>query len=198
MFLFGLLLAELNMIAIGHFVILKQRISECEIIIGPDKINKLIRALEILPLKSIYVMNYKIYAETSQVTFIFNLVPYESMIDALNDRELGSDMAAFDGKQIYFNAEGKFAMETGYNIINLKKCNRNTMNTIKKYEDRGFGILHTDLSESNKFKLCCIYKNLDDFDILDNLIAGINYFNMSTTIDEIKTGTVQLKLDSNM
>jgi hypothetical protein len=60
MFLLGLQLAELNMIAIGHFVsILKQRISECEIIIlGPDKINKLIRALEILTVKSIYMSFY--------------------------------------------------------------------------------------------------------------------------------------------
>lgn len=177
-------------------------------VIGRENaLERVIEGLKFINPNYIYVSKNCITAYCVGRTFQFILKWYESIIDILNDFDLGSSMIAYDGFNFYTNAEGKFAYETGYNIINLKKCRYSYTSRIIKYIDRGFGLLHTELAEKNNFKLdyyinefaygtSVHYDNpkLIEIHNLNNLISGKNHFCMPTTIDEIGTGIVQLRL----
>jgi hypothetical protein len=184
-------------------------------IIGRENaMERLIKGLEFIGFDNIYITKNCITAYEDGKIFQFILKWYDSIIDVLNDFDLGSSMGAFDGKQFYFNAEGKFSFESKHNIINLKKCRYSYKNRIQKYMTRGYDILHAELVENNSFDVthienddsfsayeaCVKYENpqLIDRYNLDALLNCKNRFCMSTSIEEIKTGTVQLKLNDNM
>jgi len=76
---------------------------------------------------------------------------YDSIQDLLNSFDLGSSMICYDGENILLNAEGKFAYETGYNIVNLNKYNYSYKFRLEKYYNREFGILHTNLKDKYGF-----------------------------------------------
>jgi len=205
---------KLNMVAAGGFIhnaIKNMHIKDIDIfIIGRENaIERIIEGLKFLG-GSIYVTKNCITVYNGK-TFQFILKWYDSIVDILNDFDLGSAMGAFDGEKVYVNAEGKFAFETGYNIVNLKKCRYSYKNRILKYNDRGFGLLHTELREGAKFILShnshdsayapdIKYHNprIIGFYNLDNLLAEKNRYLYATTIKEIETGIIQLNLPDNL
>jgi hypothetical protein len=81
--------------------------------------------------------------------------------------------------------------------VNLKKCHTDYRSELKIYHNLHFGLLHTDLSEINKFSTNhkFIESKLSPLHNLNNLLSGNDDFYMPTTIDEIKTGIVKLRLD---
>lgn len=204
---------KLNMIAAGGIICstyLANYIKDIDIfIIGRENaMERLIEGIKFLG-GIIYVTKNCITVFNGR-TFQFILKWYNSIVDVLNDFDLGSSMGAFDGEKIYFNAEGKFAFETGYNIINLKKCRQSYKNRIIKYTNRGFGLLHTELREGAGFN---VSYNLHDayapdikynnprevgFYNLNNLIAGKSRLVFVTTIEEIETGIIQFRLPDNL
>ena len=191
-------LKKFNMIAIGDGVAQYyiSSYSICIDIICPN-IEKIIEAIDYTKPSEIYVSKYYIIIKIIHTHFRFILKHYNSLIDAFDDLSLGTQMIAFDGENILFNAEGKFAYETGYNIVNLKKCHTNYRSELKIYHNLHFGLLHTDLSEINKFSTNhkFIESKLNPLHNLNNLLSGNDDFYMPTTIDEIKTGIVKLRLD---
>ena len=179
-------------------------------IIGRENaMERVIEGLKFINAKRIYVSNNCITAVRGFKVFQFILKWYESIVDVLNDFDLGSSMVAYDGFNFHTNAEGKFAFETGYNIVNLKKCRYSYKYRIQKYIDRGFGLLHTELAEKNSYidnkhdylnefayGIRVNYEDPKMIEIhnLNNLVDQKNHFCMPTTIDEIMTGIVQLRL----
>ena len=197
-------LKKFNMIAIGTgvaYIYIARCYDDYIDIICPN-IEKIIEAIEYLKpeIYEIKVSKYHIIINIKNVHFRFILKHYNSLIDAFDDLSLSAQMIAFDGENILFNAEGKFAYETGYNIVNLKKCHTNYHYELEIYNGLNFGLLHTDLSEINKFDIIhkVIESKFDSLHNLNSLLSGNDDFYMPTTIDEIKTGIVKLRLDPNI
>jgi hypothetical protein len=74
------------------------------------------------------------------------LCDYDSILSILNDFDLGSCCVAWDGKNLFFNSNGKFAYEYGLNIISLKNYRESYEFRIEKYFARGFGLLFPSLT----------------------------------------------------
>lgn len=70
---------------------------------------------------------------------------YASISQILHGFDLGSSCVAFDGKEIYFTSMGKFAYETGYNILDLSRKSKSYEYRVKKYLKRGFGVIMPNL-----------------------------------------------------
>ena len=203
---------KFNMIAIGNNITRSNmELTSCDVIKIIANEQNLIAAIEFLETKyktvKIYAIKSGILAILKNIQFCFILTHYDSIIDALNDQIIGSEMVAFDGDQLLYNAEGKFAFETGYNIVNIKKCYASYKNDLNSSFYRCFGILHTDLVENHNFNLNgddnednyldYVYEGLNIFN-LDKLLKNNDKFIMLTSANEIKTGIVQLRFADNM
>jgi len=149
--------------------------------IGKDNVKERINNL----VKHILDNNIgKIYLSKNCIT-IYNdytiqiiLNHYDSIIDIINDFDLGSSMVAYDGKQIYTNAEGLFAYNTGYNIFNLNKIRHSYSSRILKYNDIGFGFLHTNIKKDSTFTIEPTYRTLTD---ANNAISSVESSGYNST-----------------
>jgi hypothetical protein len=68
------------------------------------------------------------------------LQAYRSVGRVLHHFDLGSCAVAFDGRELFFSPRGKFAFETGLNVVDLSVHRATFEQRVAKYEGRGFGI----------------------------------------------------------
>lgn len=98
--------------------------------------------------------NLRIFVSSFHITFVniknnhqiqLILHNYSTILDVLNDFDLGTISIAWDNKNnLYFNSNGKFTYETGLNIVSRKKYNSDYEQCLQKYLLHGFGIIFTN------------------------------------------------------
>lgn len=98
--------------------------------------------------------NLRIFVSHYCITFVNTLnhrqiqlilCDYNSIGEILNDFDLGAACVAWNGSNLFFNSNGKFAYENGLNIVSLKNYRQSYEFRLKKYFHRGFGFIFPSL-----------------------------------------------------
>lgn len=74
---------------------------------------------------------------------------YSTIAEILYGFDIGSSQIGYDGKTLYYTVLSKFALETGYNIVDPSRLSPSYEHRLVKYHDRGFGFIYPFLSKSN-------------------------------------------------
>lgn len=100
---------------------------------------------------------------------------YTSIAEILYGFDIGSSQIAYDGNDLYLTVLSKFALETGYNIVDTSHLSPTYERRLYKYKDRGFTIVFPYLPE------LVIEDNPNEDIEIGNFLLSHNEYNLTVT-----------------
>jgi len=126
--------------------------------------------------------DFDIYITKNAITFndiqiILKL--FVNKKDILDSFDIDASCIGFDGENILLNENGKFAYETGYNKVDMKKYSSTYCHRIVKYMKKDFGTIFTNLKTINIKNKELKFENrtFDDITMVSNVITHLDIYN---------------------